>query len=186
LTVLAGCASLLAFPAPRAIALRCVGACESLFVNKTDVASIAAVPDGKALQTAPDFARNDAAGAGFRLSDYKGKVVLLNFWATWCAPCKAEIPWFEEFQQTYSNRGLAVIGISMDEDGWKAVRPYMESARINYRVAIGDQALAEKYGGIDSLPESLLIDRDGRITARHIGIVSKSDYRSEIVRLLRK
>jgi cytochrome c biogenesis protein CcmG/thiol:disulfide interchange protein DsbE len=137
-------------------------------------------------RTAADFNLRDATGVDVRLSDYKGKVVLLNFWATWCSPCKAEIPWFENFQRTYANQGFAVIGISMDEDGWKAVRPYMEATRINYRIAIGDNALAQKYGGVESLPETLLIDRDGRIASRHIGIVSKSDYESEIVQLLKK
>ena len=137
-------------------------------------------------QTAPDFVLKDAADATVRLSDYRGKVVLLNFWATWCAPCKAEIPWFEEFQQAYASRGFTVIGISMDEDGWKVVRPYMEAGRINYRIAIGDGALAKKYGGVTSLPETFLIDREGRIAGRHVGIVSKSDYESEIVRLLEK
>ena len=120
------------------------------------------------------------------MSDYKGKVVLLNFWATWCPPCKAEIPWFEEFQRTYGAQGLVVVGISMDEDGWRAVRPFLEATRIDYRVAIGDAALAQKYGGVESLPETLLIDRDGKIAARHVGIVSRSDYEIEIGRILAK
>jgi cytochrome c biogenesis protein CcmG/thiol:disulfide interchange protein DsbE len=178
--VLAGCAGLLAFPASRGIAQRCVGACESLFVNR------ATMPQVSPSQTAPDFSLKDASGADIRLSDYKGKVVLLNFWATWCPPCKAEIPWFEDFQRTYGAQGLVVIGISMDEDGWQAVRPYMHAAKIDYRVAIGDDALAQKYGGVESLPETLLIDRDGRVGARHVGIVSKSDYEGEIVRILAK
>ena len=178
--VLAGCAGLLAFPAPRGIAQRCLGACESLFVGR------GSVPQVSLSQTAPDFSLKDANGGGIRLSDFKGKVVLLNFWATWCSPCKAEIPWFEEFQRTYGAQGLVVIGISMDEDGWKPVRPYMQAAKIDYRVAIGDDALAQKFGGVESLPETLLIDRDGRIAARHVGIVGKSDYESEIVRILAK
>jgi hypothetical protein len=74
----------------------------------------------------------------------------------------------------------------MDEDGWQAVRPYMHATKIDYRVAIGDDALAQKYGGVESLPETLLIDRDGRVGARHVGIVSKSDYEGEIVRILAK
>ena len=178
--VLAGCAGLLAFPAPRGIAQRCVGACESLFINR------ATMPRVLPSQSAPDFSLKDASGADIRLSDCQGKVVLLNFWATWCPPCKAEIPWFEEFQRTYANQGLVIIGISMDEDGWKSVRPYMEATKINYRVAIGDDALAQKYGRVESLPETLLIDRDGRIAARHVGIVEKSVYESEIVRILAK
>jgi peroxiredoxin len=180
MVVLAGCAGLLAFPAPRAVAQRCVGACESLFVNRPTM------PQVSPPQTAPDFSLKDASGGDIRLLDYKGKVVLLNFWATWCPPCKAEIPWFEEFQRTYGAQGLVVVGISMDEDGWKAVRPYMEASKMNYQVAIGNDALAQKYGGVESLPETLLIDRDGSIAGRHVGIVEKSVYESEIVRILAK
>jgi peroxiredoxin len=176
----AGCVGLLAFPAPRGIAQRCIGACESLFINRP------AMPQVLPSQTAPDFSLMDSRSADIRLSDYKGKVVLLNFWATWCPPCKAEIPWFEEFQRKYGNQGFNVIGISMDEAGWKVVRPYMESAKINYRVALVDNALAQNYGGVDSLPETMLIGRDGKIAARHVGIVGKSEYENEIVQLLKK
>lgn len=178
--VLAGCAGLLAFPASRGIAQRCVGACESFLAGRATTTPM------QRSQAAPDFSVEDASSGDIRLSDYKGKVVLLNFWATWCPPCRAEIPWFEEFQRAYADQGFVVIGISMDEDGWKAVRPYMEASKINYRVAIGDAALAQKYGGLESLPETLLIDRDGSIAARHVGIVSKTDYESEILHLLRK
>jgi thiol-disulfide isomerase/thioredoxin len=83
-------------------------------------AQIKATKDRK---TAPDFVLNDAHGAAVRLSDYKGNVVLLNFWATWCGPCKIEIPWFSEFETKYKNRGFAVRGVLMDEDGWEAVKP---------------------------------------------------------------
>src|SRR6202161_2807585 len=83
----------------------------------------AAVKKEKDGNRAPDFTVKDATGASFHLSDYKGKVVLLNFWATWCGPCQIEIPWFMEFNKTYKARGLAVVGVSMDEDGWKSVKP---------------------------------------------------------------
>src|SRR5271154_3517735 len=114
-------AGVMAFPAPRVFAGRCVDACESLFVGKPDG------PSFESLKTrpAPDFTVNDSTGATLRLSDYKGKVVLLNFWATWCGPCKVEIPWFIEFEQAYRDQRFAVIGISLDDDGWKSVRPYL-------------------------------------------------------------
>jgi peroxiredoxin len=181
---------LLAFPDSRALAQRiwvpCRDACESLFLKTVGGARLpaAVVKTAKDRPAAPDFTLTGADGVEIRLSGYKGKVVMLNFWATWCTPCLAEIPWFVEFQRTHAARGLAVVGISMDEDGWKPVRPFMETQKINYPVAIGDDALAQKYGGIESLPETLLIDREGRIASRHVGIVARSDYEKELIQIL--
>ncbi len=169
----------MAFPAPRVFAGRCVDACGSLFVQRGG----AGLRPG---EEAPDFLLKDAAGGELRLSAFRGKVVLLNFWATWCAPCKAEIPWLEELERRYGGRGFAVIGISMDEGGWGVVRPYMDANRIHYEVGIGDAALARAYGGVESIPETLLIDREGRVAARHVGIVRRSDSEGEIVRILGK
>lgn len=135
---------------------------------------------------APDFILKDGRGADVKLSGYKGKIVLLNFWATWCGPCKAEIPWFVEFESKYKDAGFAVLGVSMDEDGWKSVRPYVEEKRMTYRVMIGDGAFAGKYGGVESLPETLLIDREGRVAAKHVGLTSKRHFEEEIAELLRK
>lgn len=133
---------------------------------------------------APTFELKDASGATITMADYRGKVVLINFWATWCGPCKVEIPWFIEFQQKYKDRDFAVLGISMDEDGWKSVKPYVEQHKMNYRVLIGDEKLTDLYGGIDSLPTSFIVDRAGRIAAAHFGLVDKSDYQNEIIKLL--
>jgi peroxiredoxin len=170
----------MAFPAPRVFASRCVDACESLFLMKP-----AASFDPAVSRPAPDFTLNDASGAALQMSDYKGKVVLLNFWATWCIPCSKEIPWFVEFEQAYKDKGFAVVGISMDDDGWKSVRPFLESRKVNYRVAVDDGTVAAKFGGIDSLPETLLIGRDGRIVARHVGLIGRDTYEREINALLK-
>jgi peroxiredoxin len=134
---------------------------------------------------APDFILKDSKGAQIKLSDYKGKIVLLNFWATWCGPCKAEIPWFVEFESKYKGLGFAVLGVSMDDDGWKAVRPFLEQAKMNYTVMLGDEATASKFGGIDSLPQTFLIDRQGRIAAEQMGLTRQTTYQEEIVELLR-
>jgi peroxiredoxin len=162
-----------------------VDACESLFLKAVETK-----PTPRALTTgrqqAPDFTLKDATGSNIRLSDYKGKVVLLNFWATWCGPCKAEIPWFTEFERTHREQGFAVIGVSMDEDGWNAVKPFIDANKINYRISIGDEAVIKEYGGVESLPETLLIDREGKIAARHVGLVSKSEYAKEILQVLGK
>ena len=133
---------------------------------------------------APDFTLKDASGKTLKLSEYRGKVVLLNFWATWCGPCKIEIPWFIDFQQQYKDRDFAVLGVSLDDDGWKSVKPYVEEKKINYRVVIGTEELSALYGGVDSLPTTFMIDRSGRIASTHLGLVSKSEYLTEIQDLL--
>jgi peroxiredoxin len=144
----------------------------------------AAVKEQKDRKNAPDFTLKDSDGKTVKLSEYKGKIVLLNFWATWCGPCKIEIPWFTDFEQRYKDRGFAVLGVSMDEDGWDAVKPYISSAKINYRVLLGDDMTGALYGGVESLPTTFLIDRDGKVASVHIGLVGKSDYENEIKHLL--
>jgi cytochrome c biogenesis protein CcmG/thiol:disulfide interchange protein DsbE len=133
----------------------------------------------------PDFALKDATGETVQLSDYHGKVVLLNFWATWCAPCKIEIPWFMEFQREYKDRNFAVLGVSMDEDGWDAVRPYMKQHSFNYRIVIGNDDVGKLFGEIDDLPTTFIIDRDGHVVKKHVGLISKKDYEDEIGTLLK-
>jgi cytochrome c biogenesis protein CcmG/thiol:disulfide interchange protein DsbE len=154
------------------------------FTGCTGPAVKAAVTAEKDRKKAPDFTLKDATGKEVKLSDFRGKVVLLNFWATWCGPCKIEIPWFIDFQQQYKDRDFVILGVSMDDDGWKSVKPYLEQKKINYRVMIGNEEVATMYGGVDALPTTILIDRDGRIASRHEGLVSKSDYESEIHDLL--
>ncbi len=144
----------------------------------------AAVKAEKDRKPAADFALKDANGRTVRLSDYRGKVVLLNFWATWCGPCKIEIPWFMQFEQELKDRGFAVLGVAMDDEGWDAVKPYIEQHKINYRIVLGNDSVADTYGGVDALPTTFLIDRDGRIAAKHQGLVSRSEYQNEILHLL--
>ena len=133
---------------------------------------------------APNFTLKDADGNAVKLADYRGKVVLVNFWATWCGPCEAEIPWFIEFEKKYKDQGFAVLGVSMDDDGWKSVRPYIVSHKINYRVMIGSEVVSQQFGEIESLPTSFVLDREGRIASNHVGLIDKVDYQNEIVKLL--
>jgi peroxiredoxin len=145
----------------------------------------AAVKADKDRKSAPDFALKDADGKTVHLSEYKGKVVLLDFWATWCAPCKVEIPWFMEFEQQFKDKGFAVLGVSMDEDGWTVVKPYLQQLKMNYRIVLGNDQVGDQYGGVDSLPTTFLIDRQGKIAATHVGLSGgKEDFRNDIANLL--
>jgi len=130
---------------------------------------------------APEIMLKDLEGKDISLSQYKGKVVLVNFWATWCDPCRVEIPWLIEMQQKYSARGFTVLGISMDEEGAKVVAPFVNKERfevngtpslMNYPIVIGDDAAADKFGGLLGYPTSILVSRDGKIIRRITGIIS--------------
>ncbi len=145
----------------------------------------AAVKPAKQRNAAPEFALKDSNGQTVHLADYKGKVVLLDFWATWCGPCKIEIPWFMEFEQQFKDRGFAVLGVSMDEDGWNAVRPYIQERKINYRIVLGSEQVGDLYGGIEAMPTTFLIDRQGKIAAVHQGLdQGKEEFKNDIVHLL--
>src|SRR6266853_1269337 len=135
-------------------------------------------------KAAANFSLADANGVQVSLADYKGKVVLLNFWATWCGPCKIEIPWFMEFNKTYKDRGFAVLGVSLDEDGWKSVKPYLAEKKIDYTVVVGNDQVSKSYGDVESLPTTFIIDRDSRIAFVHMGLVGKDTYEKEIRSLL--
>lgn len=132
---------------------------------------------------APDFSLTDANGATVRLSAYRGKVVLLDFWVTWCGGCKVEIPWFVEFEDTYKDDGLAVIGVSYDEEGWEVVRPFLDEQKVNYPVVLGDERLSTQYD-VTALPKTLLIDREGKIAVTHVGLVEKGKFEKQIQALL--
>lgn len=138
-----------------------------------------------ARKTAPDFTLTNAKGRPVKLSAYKGRVVLLDFWATWCTGCKVEIPWYIEFQSRYKKSGLSALGVSMDDDGWKSVRPFLQKHKINYPVVIGSWEMADRFG-FNSMPATLLIDRDGKIADLHVGMVDKDAFESELQTLLKE
>jgi cytochrome c biogenesis protein CcmG/thiol:disulfide interchange protein DsbE len=137
-------------------------------------------------KAAPDFALRDASGKTATLRDYHGKVLLLDFWATWCTGCKKEIPWFTEFQKLYGPTGFAVVGVSMDEEGWKVLKPFLENHPIPYRILLGNQETAEQFG-ITNMPDTFLIDQEGRIAAAYrAGLVDKDDVEANIRVMLSK
>jgi peroxiredoxin len=133
---------------------------------------------------APDFELKDQAGQTVRLADFAGKVVLLDFWATWCGPCKASMPWFNDFAIQYGPEGFAVIGISMDAGGWPAVKQFIEKMRINYPIVLGNKRVAYLYGDVESLPLAFLIDREQRVAAIHVGAASRKEFDKAIRTLL--
>jgi peroxiredoxin len=144
----------------------------------------ASVKPASERREAPDFALKDADGKTVHLSEYRGKVVLLDFWATWCDPCRLEIPWFIDLQRKNKDRGFDVLGVSMDDDGWEVVKPFMKSVGMNYRVVIGNDETTQMYGGVDSLPSTFLIDRQGKIAAIHIGLASRKVFEDGVEELL--
>ena len=133
---------------------------------------------------APNFALEDANGTTIRLSDFKGKVVILDFWATWCAPCRMEIPGYVELYDKYKSQGLEIIGVSLDRDGWKPVRPFMDQYNVNYPIVLGDMNIVQAYGGIQSIPTTFIINRNGEVVERKIGARPVEYFENIISQLL--
>ncbi len=180
------CLCLMVLPSPKVLAHRClecsVAVWQSLLPSAPALTDIKS-PSGRSL--APDFNLKDANGRDVKLTDLKGKVVLVNFWTTWCEGCQVEIPWFIEFQKEYEARGLVVIGISMDDDGWKSVRPWLKEKKVNYPIVIGNEGLGKQYG-LDGMPLTALVDREGRIADVHPGLVDKAATQQKIRALLQE
>jgi cytochrome c biogenesis protein CcmG/thiol:disulfide interchange protein DsbE len=128
---------------------------------------------------AAEFRLQDSFGKFADLKKYRGKIVLLDFWATWCHGCKEEIPWFAEFESKYREQGLRVIGVSLDDDGWKTVKPFIETSKVPYRIVLGKETTSKAYS-IEQMPDTFLIDRDGRIAAKYVGLVDKDNVETNI------
>lgn len=151
----------------------------------TVAAGIAAGPGpaGRPYSPAPDFVRTDLSGRPLRLDQFRGRVVLLNFWATWCGPCIEEIPAFSRWQRQFGDGRLQVIGVSMDDDE-AAVKRFVAKHGVPYPIVMGDAKLGESFGGVFGLPQSFLIDARGRIVYRSIGEPNIETLRSKIAGLI--
>ncbi len=133
---------------------------------------------------APDFELTSLEGRQVKLSEYRGKAVLLNFWATWCSPCKIEMPWFIELQKQYGPKGLQVLGIAMDDSGTAEIDKFAKSMGVDYPVLLGKEAVGQAYGGVQYLPTTFYIDRQGRIVDRVFGLISESEIKQDIEKAL--
>ena len=137
-----------------------------------------------AASPAPDFTLESLDGGNVRLSDLRGKAVLLNFWATWCGPCKIETPWLVELQNKYGSQGLQVVGVAMDDSGKEDIAKFAKDMGVNYPVLLGKEAVGDAYGGVPALPESFFIGRDGKIVDKIIGLRGKADIEDAIKKAL--
>lgn len=135
------------------------------------------------------FTLTSNTGKRVSLSDYKGKPVLLNFWATWCTPCKVEMPWFEDFQKKYAAQGLEVVGINEDDDAKSTevkdqIKKTLERTGVTYTILMSDKGVGDAYGGLDVLPATFFIDRSGKIVAQAIGLASKDEAEQNVQKIL--
>lgn len=139
---------------------------------------------GAPLQMAPDFKITDLQGDEVSMSRLRGKVVIVNFWATWCPPCRHEIPWFIELQKRYGPDGLQIVGISLDAAGPAHVAQFAKEMGINYTIAMGDRAIAARFGGVDVLPSTFYIGRDGKIVRSVPGLMRKEQIEAIVTNAL--
>jgi thiol-disulfide isomerase/thioredoxin len=145
------------------------------------------------LPTAPDATFKDLDGKDVTLSSLKGKVVVLNFWATWCEPCQVEIPWMIELQHNNADKGFTILGAAMDDEGKSVVEPYVQKTefdvdgqkmKMNYPIVLGNDDIASKFGGLIGLPTTVVITRDGKIAKRFIGLAKRDQLEKQVRALL--
>lgn len=135
-------------------------------------------------QVAPDFDLKSLDGKDVKLSDLRGKAVLLNFWATYCGPCKIEMPWFVELQKEYGPQGFQIVGVAMDDASTEDIDKFAKDMGVNYPILLGKEAVGDSYGGINVLPTTFFIDRDGKLVAREFGLQSRSVFVDHIKQAL--
>jgi peroxiredoxin len=133
---------------------------------------------------APGWELKDVDGKPVNFSRFKGKVVVLDFWATWCGPCRAEIPGYVKLQDKYKDKGLVIIGVSLDQAGPEVVKKFIGDFHLNYQVVMGDDAVVEAFGGVDGIPTTFLIDRTGTIRDKKVGAMETAEYEKVLLQYL--
>ena len=132
----------------------------------------------------PAWTLKDLNGKDVSLSDFKGKVVVLDIWATWCPPCRAEIPHFIELQDEYKDKGVTVVGMSVDSTGPEAVAKFVQENKMNYPIVMADEATATAYSADQGIPLTIVIDKNGQVVGRHLGLTDKETFEEEIHKAL--
>jgi peroxiredoxin len=143
-----------------------------------------AASDSLTGQLAPNFTLQTLEGKTVHLSDYRGRAVVLNFWATWCAPCKIEMPWFVDLQNQYGPKGLQLLGVAMDDASPSDIADFAKEMGVNYPILVGKEAVGQSYGGVPFMPETFYIDRNGKIVDSAFGLKGKGEIEDDIKKIV--
>lgn len=144
------------------------------------------LPDNRDLKEAPDFTLEMMNGEMFTLSDHEGKIIVLNIWATWCPPCRKEIPDFIEIQKNMREEGVLFVGVALDQEGWKVVRPFAKKYGINYPIVVDNGTVRRKYGPFRGIPTTFIINREGKVAYVSLGMTPKSVLKPVLNKLVNK
>ena len=156
---------------------------ESTATDNVNDRSVRKAEDGT-LGEIPDYEFDTLTGSTVKLSDYRGQTIMINFWATWCGPCRKEIPELVKLKNKYGDQGFEIIGVALDDEGFEVVEPFLKQFDINYTIVADDYSYGNELGGIYMVPTTYLVDKEGKIIFRKIGEITVENIESKIVGLL--